>query len=179
MDSERATWDWRPLMYELLALEGLQRLTEYAQRRPTATLELLCERLGARAFQPCQLRESLVEEAFVSADMEACARDLLVRAIHSVPNGWPRPSDENTGREMATALHSWTTCLNDSTLESVLKRIVDWLLAQRIHTGWKPSGSQDPLIASAFDREWPRPSQRGYTETISTPFIGPSNRSAP
>lgn len=73
----RGEWDRRLL--DILGSRGFERLTDFAQSRPTATLEELAAEIGVGDVTPIQLQWKLVEEAKAAGTQEQCARDLLVR----------------------------------------------------------------------------------------------------
>jgi len=150
----RGEWDRRLL--DILGSLGFKRLTDFAQSRPTATLEELVAEIGVGDVAPIQLKWKFVEEAKASGTQEQCARDLLVRELRQVKAGWPSDHSLDAQEDVLDVLIAWNGSLQDERYDSILKQITRALLdANDIPAGWHPSGTDDPIIAKVFERYWP------------------------
>lgn len=149
--------DWRARLHDLLVARGFQRLTDFVNTRPTATLDTLANELGSGDVAPIQVQWVLAEEAKAADQLERCARDLLCRHLHEVQGGWPASRDWDVQEGVRHALIAWEGSLKDERYEPILERITTAMLdEEEIAPGWLPSNADDPIIIDLFERFWPR-----------------------
>jgi hypothetical protein len=147
--------DWKQRLSHLLKLRGFIRLTDYARTDPLATLEQMTQALGEGDVAPIQLQWTLVEEAQQADELECCVRDLLVRHLREVPQGWPASRDWDAQEDVGLALNAWQVCLRDPRYNKIMEAIVTAMLnVDDIKPGWLPSGVDDAYIESLFKRYW-------------------------
>jgi hypothetical protein len=148
--------DWAARLRDLLAARGFQRLTDYANTRPTATLDALADDLGVGDVAPIQVQWMLVDEARAAGQLERCARDLLSRRLSGFT--WPADRARDSQKSIRRALLAWQGSLRDADYDVVLERIAVALLdATDIPASWSPNGPDDPIIVDAFERLWNEP----------------------
>lgn len=147
--------DWAVRLRDLLAARGFQRLTDYANTRPTSTLSALADDLGVGDVAPLQVQWVLVDEARAAGQLERCARDLLCRRLSGIGGGWPADRRWDTQKSIRRALLAWQGSLGEARYDEVLQRIAVALLdATDIAPGWSPSSPDDPIIVDVFRRFW-------------------------
>jgi hypothetical protein len=149
---------WQADLRELLAVMQHPTLTRYVRCHPYASLLTLSMRLGAGAVTPLQLLSVLVAEATTPIAIELCARDLLVRAIHGLPAGWPMAGDLVYRNATKTALNDWVLCLAHPSRDLSLRAVARALEANTsIPRLWKPVDMFDPVLVRTFNQHWESP----------------------
>ena len=150
--------DWHRRMQEILHDRGFATLTDFARSRPAATLKALADELGVGDVAPIQVQWVLVAEARTAGDLEACARDLLVRYLREVTAGWPAEQGYVPQADVRHQLIAWQGAFREERYDSALALMTRALLdATDIPCGWQPAGPHDSIIAAVFERNWPRP----------------------
>src|SRR5690606_13373017 len=97
--------DWALRIAELLRARGHSSVTSFLMAHPRKSLVELASTLGGEAVAAVQLEWAYLDEAKAANAVEACARDLLVRAIHEhFPEGW-QPDDD---RRHQLAFSGWS-----------------------------------------------------------------------
>ena len=81
--------DWRQRLLDIIARRGFTTLTSFADAQPGLSLTELADEIGAGDVAPIQIQWILVEEAQQNDTRQRCARDLLVRYLREVREGWP------------------------------------------------------------------------------------------
>lgn len=148
--------DWKARLADLVRARGFSSVTEFAALTPTHTLPDLSNDLGGGNVAPIQLQWSLVEEARRLGTLRHCARDLLVRVLREVTQGWPAERGFEAQEAVRHRLIAWSGSLQDPRFDPLLDRIAESMLdADDMPSGWMPIGVDDPIILRWFDRHWP------------------------
>jgi hypothetical protein len=149
--------DWRARLRELLAARGFERLTDFANIQPTATLRTLAHELGPGDVAPIQVQWALVDEARAAGQLEGCVRGLLCRHLRESAEGWPSNRDWDAQEHVRNALIAWEGCLPEEGYAQVLAKMTRAMLnTVDIPAGWQPSGPDDQIIVELFEQFWPR-----------------------
>ena len=149
--------EWGKRISQLFTQRGFHCLTDYARSMPAATLDAMANDLGPGDVAPIQIQWLLIDEAREAGALELCARDLLVRRLQAVPEGWPNGRGWDVQEDVRDELVAWQVSLRDPNYADAMRTMVRELLkSDDIAPGWKPSSTNDPHIAALFERYWPR-----------------------
>ena len=149
------TWsgDWHARVVERVLQLGFSTVTQYAADRVGVSLVDLAKELGSEDVAGAQVMYVLVEEAIRTNTVPRVLRDLFVRWLRqAIPHGWKHPLDDQSRSEVAGALASWETELQDHLDEERVFKAGQDLLNAELPTGWLPEGPDDPVIIAFVDR---------------------------
>lgn len=140
---------WPDRLAAILQSRGFSSMREYADANPTRTLVQLADDLGPGDVAAIQLERVLIAGAEATGTLEACVRDLLVRALQTVP--WHKGRDWEAQRDAVFALVDWQSCVDSPHHSAALDEVTNALLDNvDIPAGWIPTSSDDPYIVAAF-----------------------------
>jgi len=139
---------------------GHESLSHYVRAYPLRPLSEIGNELCGNGVAGRSVELVLVQEATRDGRLEQCARDLLSRALASIPGGWPGSPSRWTRQHkfcVTRVLMNWLPHGVVDVRTPVLAGITTALLSRvDLVPGWKPFGPEDPVIADAFQRSWPR-----------------------
>lgn len=150
---------WEAKLREALRSLGFSSVQDLADANPLATLDSLAEMLNGR-FAAAQIYGELVREAEEQGRMRECAAALLLRAVHSIPEGWPAtPAAESD--ETRIALAQWGARL-PKRYQGPAARMIDALLTGQLAPPcWAPRSTDDPVVSALFRLHWGAASPEG------------------
>lgn len=154
MPTKTTPWtsDWKKRLENRIQALGYTTVSHFAEAHPLETFETLVGLLGER-FAPVQIRAELLREAEDAGRLRSCAAALLLRAVHSIPGGWPivKPSEDKNTRLI---LAQWAASLPDS-CKSAAIGVFDALMAGHLAPpSWTPMSTSDGVIAELFASHW-------------------------
>lgn len=142
--------DWQERLTRRVRELGHNSISDFAKQHADCSVDEMVQILGSSQFAPIQLHGELLREAMAHGRLRDVAIDLLVRAIRSIPGGWPASQGWQELTDVRTELIAWQVCLPPEQREHA-SPVVDWLLNNPgIPAGWVPCSASDPIIADAF-----------------------------
>jgi hypothetical protein len=165
LDLERArrTWegDWRARIRERVRNIGFGSVSQFLAAFPTQYYTDVADRLGEVAA--IQLEVVQFDEAESPTSFREACKDSLVRDLnHYLTSGWEGGTKGNF--PSASACATWKgrvggTSRNvgaDPGRERLAKAVWDCLEQLKPPLGWLPKTADDPLIAAALEKGWPK-----------------------
>lgn len=155
--SAPTTWtgDWNARILHRIRLTGCRSLVDYLGRHKAVPYVHIAKQLGddiaAVQVEWAHLGEAIQQGHLRLAAMDSLARDLCAH----LPMGWQHGCRNNF--ETSSAYASWITRLvmAEPKVKPMADGVLDALEASRPPPQWIPSGPDDPIIVSAFERAWP------------------------
>jgi len=140
----------------LLHSRGFESTSDLLSRFPAKPYVDLAADLG-NDMAALQLEWMQFEEAKEQGKLRDAAMDSLARELAGhLREGWGRGTqvDFNTAGVFA----DWVTRLEDYDPDLVPRAEAVWQALHELRPpeGWKPEGPDNPLLAFAFDKGWPR-----------------------
>lgn len=158
-------WDdsWQERLTQRLAQQGHATAGAFFAAHPRQTILELAQMLGP-GVAPVQLEWRFLDEAKASgeAEIEKCARDLLLRNVRRyMPDGWA-PDDETADRH---AYGGWASGVDRIT---EVDSLTLWeALAERAPAGWLPQDINDPVLADVFRQHWHNAKPPGRNDALA------------
>jgi len=146
--------NWQGRIKEAISASGLTTVSAFLERHPGVPYAVVAKLLRCA---PAQLAILHLEEAKRLGAVRAAAADSLVRTINEhLRGGWG--VGYRSEFKYAAVVSDWITMLEmhfrgESVVESG-RKVWASLEAMAPPIGWKPVGSDDPLIQEAFKLGW-------------------------
>ena len=156
MHAQSQVWDdnWEHRLASRIAAAGCGTMTEFLAKCPAEPYLAVADRLGVdlAAFQ---IEWMHFGEAKESHQLRTAAMDSLARDICShLPDGWRHGAKGDF--DTACARADWIVRLEQAESDLKRKAVAVWNALEESNppVGWKPTGSDDPLIITAFGKGW-------------------------
>jgi hypothetical protein len=149
----------------LLGQKGFLSVTEFLASIPGISVIKAAELLSdGRKIFPLALVAFRYLEAKLEGNVRDAAIDMFVRETDEFfPNGWltSRRPDVNPETEALTLVSGWSSSIQVSgecpEYGKYTTPIGNYIYREHpFPIGWIPSGTDDPLLVSIFDKFWPK-----------------------
>jgi hypothetical protein len=155
--------DWNARLLLRVSAAGFSSIADLADDNPTASVIEVVERLNATNTDDNPLPNSADQltglwrkEACISGDAaikKFCIRTLVGELHRNLVSGWPAEITETTAFPLIQTWTTWSAMLAPEWRDKA--RSV-WVALREAPPprGWRPSGSEDPLLTEVFDTNW-------------------------
>jgi hypothetical protein len=154
--------DWKQRLADLLKARGFESVEQYAATRPASSLVDLADDLGPGDVAAVQLEWTYLDDAALRHSVERCARDLLVRVLHTkLPAGWSTSrADEAAIWPRIDAVSAWSSSIGSHLprYKALVSALGDKMIDDDpFPVGWLPANADDPILVEFFKRHWIEP----------------------